>query len=163
MGYGNTDITQRGKELGAGFDFDLQLSTIVTNSDIGAGSFPTKLDLDNGQVIGAFVDVIVPTITNTFAGGNWILADAGYPTFQVVPTGHGAIDTHSNLTLACSARAAGAFSYGRIYGDTNFASIFNTSSHYFGHVVTFTAKNIRSQQNNLYLESFIFVFRFYVR
>jgi hypothetical protein len=163
MGYGNTDITQREKILGAGFGFDLQLSTIVTNSDIGAGSFPSKLDLDNGQIIGAFVDVIIPTITNTFAGGNWILADAGYPVFQVVPNGHGAIDTHSNLTLACSTRVAGTFNYARIYGDTNFSSIFQSTPHYFGHAVTFTAKNIRSEQNNLYLESFIFIFRFYVR
>ena len=80
-----------------------------------------------------------------------------------MPTGHGAIDAISNLTLACEANSAGVFPYNWIYGDENFASIFTPGAHYFNHAVDFYLHNIRSDKDELHINNMIFRFRFYVR
>lgn len=164
MGYAKTDPWGNNYEVLAGFGIHTLLTTVVVaDVVVGAGAFPTSADLNFGQVVGAYLDLCIPSFENTFAGANWILADAGYPTVTIVPTGHGAIDGISNLTSACYGNAQGSYSYNWIYGDTNFGSIFTPGSHYYGHAVAFRLHNIRSQQDELHLNNMIFRFRFYVR
>ena len=165
MGYAQTTHWGHPYEINAGFGTSNTLTTVViANVSIGAGSFPTRADLDNGEIIGAYCDMCIPSFTNSFAGANWIKADANYPKLQVVPTGHSAIDAISTLTGCCYGGTNQDYPYNWVYGDTNFASIFaSPTSHYFGHTVSFYLNNIRSEQNNLVLNNKIFRFRFYVR
>jgi hypothetical protein len=164
MGYSRTESWGNTYEVLAGLGIAFPIDSVVdVNDDVGDGQFPTHADLDFGQVVGAFCDVCIPSVTNTAALDNWLRADAGYPTVQVVPTGHGAIDVISNLTLGCYCPVTGTFNYGWINGDTNFASIFTPGSHYFGHNVSFYLHNIRAESDTLRLNNFIFRFRFYVR
>jgi len=164
MGYAKTDLWGRSFEVLAGFGVHCPLTTaVVADVVVGAGQLPTRADLDYGEVIGAFCDVCIPSFQNTYAGSNWIRADAGYPTVQVVPTGHSAVDVISNLTSCCFGNDQQSYPYNWVYGDTNFASIFDASTHYYGHAVEFYLHNIRADQNELHLDNMIFRFRFYVR
>ena len=166
MGYAQTTHWGHPYEINAGYGIYTSLDTVgFANVDVGGGMFPTRADLDYGEVIGAYCDLCIPSFANTNALPNRILALAGgYPTFQVVPTGHGAIDCISTLTNACYGHSTLTYAYGWIYGDENFASIFASStSHYYGHAVDFYLHNICSAVDDLNINNMIFRFRFYVR
>jgi hypothetical protein len=165
MGYAQTTHWGHPYEINAGFGVGIPITTVVVADwNIGGGQIPTYADLDKGEVIGAYCDVCIPSFVNSFAGSNWLRADAGYPTVSVVPIGHSKIEAISDMTLACYSDPAGTYPYNWIYGDTNFASIFSSpTSHYFGHNCYFYLSNVRANSTGIFINNFIFRFRFYVR
>ncbi len=168
MGYANTEKWGRCYETFAGHGTYCTLTTVNSDTSMGYGFTPTWADVDNSVIIGAYLDCIICSQTNNSGGGNYITNStypAAYPKITAKPTGHAQFDAISNIYGMCGSRANVTNApVGRIYGDTNFSSIFSSgSSHYWNHEVEFIFYQCAANTNNLYIEDCFFIWRFYVR